>query len=416
MNAVVNPDIDEQISQHQPGYSLGQDFYCSDEVFQQDMHRVLGQKWLLADHASRIPEKGDFFLFTIGTEEIIVIRGEDDSVNAMFNVCRHRGSRVCKDPEGRRRLLTCPYHAWSYNLDGSLRVARLMPDDFDKKQFGLHRCHVRVFHGLIFVCLSKDAPPDFDAEYGEFGELLEFHGIGGANISVKRDYPTAANWKLVVENFLECYHCGPAHPEYCSIHPADQLLAVGAGPGSGPADAGDKYQAAWDEWKAQAAALGHPFVEIDRDETTAHMAQLSRLPVNHRGAVSETRDGKAACKLLMGKFKQTDGGETAFAFNPVSYLFGLNDFAMMVRFTPLDAMNTNVQFTWLVHPDAVEHSDYDPDNLAWVWDVTTIQDKRITEDNQFGIQSRRYQPGPYSEHELRVVTFIQWYLLNLAKK
>jgi Rieske 2Fe-2S family protein len=312
-------------------------------------------------------------------------------------------------------LLVCPYHAWSYNLDGSLRAARLMPDDFDRSTYGLHRCHVRVFHGLIFVCLSKDDPPDFDEQYAAFGSMLEFQGIADAKIAVKRDYPNVANWKLVVENFLECYHCAPAHPEYCSVHPADQLLALGAGPGSGLSDALEKYQAGWDEWKSRAAALGHPFVEIDRDETTIDMAQMTRLPINDRGYESETRDGKAACARLMGNIKERDNGETAFAFHPVGYILAFNDFAMMARFTPRDARNTDVQVNWLVHKDAEEGVDYDPDNVAWIWDVTVKQDKRITENNQLGIQSSRYQPGPYSQHELRVVTFVKWYLRHLAQ-
>ncbi len=414
MNSVLSPEIHQHISRHRQGYSLAQEFYCSNEVFRCDMDHIFTRQWLLVDHVSRIPHKGDYFLFKIGGEEIIIIRQDMESVGALYNVCRHRGSRVCLDGEGHRRLLTCPYHAWSYNLDGSLRAARLMPENFERSDYGLHRCHLRVFHGLIFVCLCKDEPPDFDARYGAFGDMLDFQGIAEAKIAVKRDYPNGANWKLVVENFIECYHCAPAHPEYCRVHPPEQLLALGAGPGSGPDDAVKKYQARWDEWKTSAAALGHPFVEIDRDENTVDMAQLTRFPINDRGFVSETRDGKSACKRFMGNITDHDYGETAFSFNPVAYILAFNDFAMMARFTPRDAMKTDVQISWLVHKDSEEGADYDPDNVAWIWDVTVRQDKRITENNQAGIQSSRYQPGPYSEQELRVVTFTKWYLRHLA--
>ena len=414
MNATVEPGISRQIGRHRRGFSLDQDFYCADRIFELDMEQVISNQWLLVDHESRIPDHGDYFLFKASTEELIVLRGRDDTVRAFFNVCRHRGSRLCLESEGRKRLLTCPYHAWSYDLDGTLKSARLMPEEFDASAYTLHQCHIRLFHGLIFVCLAKGEPPDFEAQYGEFGELLEFQGIAGSKIAVQRQYPTGANWKLVVENFLECYHCAPAHPEYCRVHPPDQLLALGAGPGSGPKDAMDAYQDTWDAWKSRAEALGHPFREIERGAESPDMAQLTRLPINDREFESETRDGKAACTKLLGTISERDYGETAFAFNPVSYILSFNDFAVMFRFTPMAAMQTDVQLTWLVHADAEAGVDYDPDNVAWVWDVTVTQDKRITEGNQAGIRSSRYEPGPYSQHEARVVTFVDWYLHKLA--
>ncbi|MDE0756365.1 MAG: aromatic ring-hydroxylating dioxygenase subunit alpha [Woeseiaceae bacterium] len=415
MSTVSQPNIEQLISNRRKGYSLEQAFYCEDEVFRMDMERVIGQQWLLVDHVSRIPQRGDYFLFRVGGEQIIVIRENENDVHAFFNVCRHRGSRVCLEDEGRKRLLTCPYHAWSYNLNGSLKAARLMPDDFDQSQHGLHRCHLRIFHGLIFVCLSKENPPDFDTMYAEFDEMLGFHGFSDAKVAVRRNYPNAANWKLVVENFIECYHCAPAHPEYCSVHPAAQLLALGAGPGSGPEGALEAYQPMLDEWEARTSALGHPTPCIERSASTIDMAQLSRFPINDRNFESETRTGEPACTKLMGKFTERDHGETAFAFNPISFILACNDFAMMVRFTPIDGMHTDVQLTWLVHKDAKEGVDYDPDNVAWLWDVTTKQDKRITEDNQAGILSSRYQPGPYSEQERLVMTFSDWYLDKLEK-
>jgi phenylpropionate dioxygenase-like ring-hydroxylating dioxygenase large terminal subunit len=414
MSAVLEKNIDTLISQHPDGYSLEQPFYCSDEVFQRDMNRLISQRWLLVDHISRIPNKGDYFLFDIGEESIIIIRQSDEKINAFFNVCRHRGSRVCLEHQGNKGLLSCPYHAWTYELDGQLRPPRLMPEGFDRSQFGLHACHIKVMHGLIFICLSKDAPPDFEAEFTEFDEMLDFHGFADAKIAVKRNYPNQCNWKLVVENFLECYHCAPAHAEYCSVHPEDQLLAMGAGPGSGPVEAMEKYQPILDDWEAKSRAMGHPIPEIDHDENSLHLAQLARLPINDRNFAAETRDGKPASNRLMGKFKQCDHGETAFVFNPISYILATNDVAMMARFTPRDAVNTDVQLTWLVHKDAEEGVDYDVDNIAWVWDVTIKQDKIITEDNNAGIQSSRYQPGPYSTQEARVATFIRWYLKGIG--
>jgi phenylpropionate dioxygenase-like ring-hydroxylating dioxygenase large terminal subunit len=413
MSANMKPDIDGLIANYNDGYSLQQDFYISPDIFERDMDSLITQRWLMVDHASRIPNKGDYFLFDIGNESIIIIRESDDKVNAFFNVCRHRGSKVCLEHEGNKGLLTCPYHAWTYELDGQLRPPRLMPDGFDRSKFGLHKCHVKVFHGFIFVCLSKDTPPDFDEEYSEFGEMLNFHGFEDAKIAVKRDYPNACNWKLVVENFIECYHCAPSHAAYCSVHPEDQLTALGAGPGSGPVEALEKYQPTWDEWTERTKKLGHPIPFIDHDENSLDLAQLSRVPINDRNFESETRDGKLASKKLMGKFEVCDKGETACVFNPISYVLAMNDFALMVRFTPRDAVNTDVQLSWLVHKDAEEGVDYDPDNVAWVWDVTIKEDKKITEDNNAGILSSRYQPGPYSTQESRVASFVRWYLKSI---
>jgi phenylpropionate dioxygenase-like ring-hydroxylating dioxygenase large terminal subunit len=410
MSAVLKNGIDEMIANYQDGYSLEQDFYISPNIFDRDMDRLVSQRWLLVDHVSRIPNKGDYFLFEIANESIIIIRQSNEQANAFFNVCRHRGSKVCLEHEGNKVVLTCPYHAWTYGLDGQLRPPRLMQDGFDRSQFGLHKCHVKVFHGFIFLCLSKEAPPDFDREYSEFSEMLDFHGFTDAKIAVKRDYPNQCNWKLVAENFIECYHCAPSHAAYCAVHPEDQLTAMGAGPGSGPLEAVEKYQPQWDAWVEKAKALGHPIPEIDRDENSLDMANMSRIPINDRNFESETRDGKLASKKLMGKFKECDGGETAMVFNSIGYVLAMNDFAMMARFTPRDAVNTDVQLTWLVHKDAEEGIDYDPDNVAWVWDTTIKEDKIITEDNNAGILSSRYQPGPYSTQEARVVSFVKWYL------
>ena len=110
-----------------------------------------------------------------------------------------------------------------------------MPADFSKKDYGLHRCYVRVFYGFIFINLSDQEPIDFDATFGDLAPYLDLHGFADAKIACTQSYPTTANWKLIVENFVECYHCASAHPEFCSMHPPEALVAFGAGPSSGPA-------------------------------------------------------------------------------------------------------------------------------------------------------------------------------------
>jgi phenylpropionate dioxygenase-like ring-hydroxylating dioxygenase large terminal subunit len=391
------------------GYSLDRRFYCDDEVFAADMETVIGRKWIVAGHVDRVRNKGDYFLYKIGNESIIIVRSDDATINAFYNVCRHRGSLICTKPSGRVTRLTCGYHAWSYGLDGALLAARLMPEDFSKRDNGLHRCHIRVFYGFIFINLSETAPVDFDAAFADLAPYLDFHGFADAKIAYTQSYPTAANWKLVVENFVECYHCAPAHPEFCSMHPPEALIAFGAGPSSGPAAAVEKYLPAVKAWEARAAALGRPIGTVDDGPESSHLRLLLQRTIRD-GFETETQDGRPASSL-MGRRLGFDQGRMYLSFSPFTQLVATNDFAVLFLFTPRSAMDTDVDLYWLVDGNA---SQVDVKRMIWGWDETTKQDKVITENNQAGILSKRYQPGRYSEHERRVVTFQQWYLAQFG--
>lgn len=393
------------IAQTREGYSLPQPFYTSDDVFAADMEAVVTRKWLVAGHVAQIPAKGDYFLFKVGAEQILIVRETAHSVQAFFNVCRHRGSTLCSAESGNARVLVCPYHAWSFNLDGSLLSARLMPEDFDKAANGLHKCHVRVFHGLIFINLSEGTPDDFDATFGEFDPILEYHGLADAKVAHIGRYPTQANWKLVVENFLECYHCTPAHPEFCSMHPPEALLAVGAGPSSGPSEAVARYAPVLEAWKEKAEALGRPVYSIDDGPETSHLRSMIQRTIRE-GYLTETQDGQPASRL-MGQRTDWDLGRMHVGFSPFSHLVADSDFAMLFRFTPRTSALTDVDVIWLVDGRA---EDYDVERMTWAWHTTTLQDKQITEDNHAGILSSRYQPGRYSLQERSLVTFQSWYL------
>ncbi|HUX72738.1 MAG TPA: aromatic ring-hydroxylating dioxygenase subunit alpha [Steroidobacteraceae bacterium] len=390
------------------GYSLERKFYCGDDFFAMDMARVVGRKWIVAGHIDRVPRKGDYFLFKIGAESLIVVRSDESTVNAFYNVCRHRGSLICTQPSGRLARLTCGYHAWSYGLDGALLAARLMPADFSKADNGLHRCHVRVFYGFIFVNLTEGEPADFDASFADLAPYLDFHGFADAKIAHRRSYPTTANWKLVVENFVECYHCVASHPEFSSMHPPEALIAFGAGPSSGPADAVQNYLPALEAWERRAAALGRPIGTIDDGPESPQLRLLLQRTIR-AGFDSETEDGRPA-SCLMGKRRQFDQGRMYLSFSPFTQVVATNDFAVLFQFTPRATMQTDVDLTWLVDRKA---ADYDVERMIWGWDRTSVQDKEITENNQAGILSKHYRPGRYSEQERRVQTFQEWYLNQL---
>jgi phenylpropionate dioxygenase-like ring-hydroxylating dioxygenase large terminal subunit len=387
------------------GFSLERAFYCDVAVFQADMEQIVSRKWLVAGHVDRVRAKGDYFLFKVGNESIIIVRSDESTINAFYNVCRHRGSVICTETSGKLARLTCGYHAWSYGLDGALLTARLMPADFSKKDNGLHRCHVRVFFGFIFINMTDGTPPDFDAAFGDLAPYLDFHGTATAKIAVSRSYPTEANWKLVVENFVECYHCVPSHPEFCSMHPPEALVAFGAGPSSGPADAVEKYLPALKAWEERAAKLGRPIGSIDDGPDSSHLRLLLQRTIRE-GYETETQDGRPASSL-MGKRLGFDQGRMYLSFSPFTQLVATNDFAVLFIFSPRSTLMTDVDLYWLVDGKATQ---VDIDRMIWGWDETTKQDKIITENNQLGIKSSHYRPGRYSDHEKRVVTFQQWYL------
>lgn len=406
------PEWDALIAQHKPGYTLDQAFYVTDEAFALDCARVLRPSWHLVGHVARIAEPGQYFTARLMGESLILVRDRDGNVNGFYNVCRHRGSLVCLKDEGKANRLVCPYHAWSYGLDGTLKSAPDMPEGFNAADFGLKPCRVQVSHGLIFVALD-DSAGDFDDGYQEYAGFLDPYDLANTRIARRTVYPTPANWKLVYENFTECYHCVPSHPEYITIHSKQKLRAFGAGEGSGSEEDVAKYQPEMDAWQARAERLGMRIDAIaDRDTTGRYWRQAGRFPIRD-GFDTESRDGKLMAPLL-GHQKESDGGQTAISFNPMYTVIVNADHAILFRFTPIATMETEVELTWLVHKDAREGVDYDPDTLTWAWDVTNRQDGEIVTNNQLGILSDVYEPGPYSLMETRAAEFVEWYLNKLA--
>ncbi len=406
-------DLKKLIKNHKDGFSMEKPFYLDADVFEADMEAVIVPDWHMVDHISRIPGAGDYVLFEMAGESIIVIRGKDDEIRAFYNVCRHRGSIICREKQGNVRMLRCPYHAWSYDLDGSLKAARLMKDDFNADDYGLHPCHIRVCEGLIFCCLAQGDAPDFDDQMGPMLPFLEFHDLANAKIAHRASYPTEANWKLVMENFYECYHCMPAHPEYCEVHPKDYILALGAGEGSGPIESLEEYHPQMIAFDALADSMGHPSGKSPVDgENSPYLRGAARTAIKE-GYLSETKDGTPAGPL-MGKFTDWDGGYTGVTLNPFFTVLATNDFATIFRFIPRDATYTDVELIWLVGADAEPGKNLDVEKMIWMWDVTTIADKTIIEDNHAGVLSRKYQPGPYSRHEAGANGLIQWYVQRLT--
>lgn len=400
--------IDTLIETQVPGYSLDRAFYEDPAIFGRESLRIFRQHWIMAGHVSQIPNKGDYLLFEVAGECVIVIRGQDGTIYAHYNVCRHRGSRVLLEPAGSVRALTCRYHGWTYAHDGSLKAARQMPDDFEPAMHGLKACCLKIIEGLIFISLADDPAPELGPIAESLFPFLQLHGISEARLAHRRIFAVNANWKLTLENYLECYHCKTAHKEYCRV----EIKAEKNADGSPAARA--RYDARFRDWLERAERLGsmlagfYTELPLDRRLPRAQFGTAYRAPLREK-YLSGTEDGKAAAPL-MGKFGEYDGGETALGLGPFTYMLAYNDYAAFFQFVPVDAVNSQIICSWLVSGGAREGKDYDLARLSWLWTVTTEQDKTIIEANAAGIRSSRYEPGPASLLESDLTAFRRWYL------
>ena len=400
--------IDARIEAQPRRHSLSQPFYTHPAIFERDRERILSNHWILAGHASEIPEAGDYRLFDFAGESIILVRDGGGEIRAHYNVCRHRGSRILTEPVGRARSMTCRYHGWTYAADGSLQAAPRMPADFQPQSHGLMPCALRVIHGLLFVSLAEPPGPSLDRVVAGLEPYLKLHGIADARVAHRESYPVRANWKLTVENYLECYHCKPAHPQYCDVEiKADKI-------GDGSPAALERYEARLRPWHARAASLGQALADfgtelpLDESLPAAQFGAAYRAPLRE-SHLSATEDGRPAAPL-MGGFRDFDGGETALGLGPFTYMLAYNDYATFFQFVPHDAGHSEMVVSWLVDGSAREGIDYDRARLTWLWTVTTEQDKAIIEANAEGIRSGRYRPGPSSMLEKDLDGFRDWYL------
>ena len=396
----MSVDLASLLARQPKGASLLQEFYSSPEIFQRDIERIHMRRWLCVGHVSRIPDPGDWFVFDIANESIIVVRGRDEQVRALVNVCRHRGSRVCYEAEGNSRMLVCPYHAWSYDLDGRLRSARQMGGAFDTASRGLHQIHLRVLEGLIFVCFAPEPPGLDDAERLLAGSLRRY-GWGDAVLAHRETYSVDANWKLVTENYEECYHCAPAHPEFSRYHATEKPEAEGA---ELRAEADRRARAMGIDMPARfswpGGVAGQEGVDCYHDAT-------------YPGSVTGSQDGRPVAPL-MGDFTDYHGGFSYVEVGPASFFLAYPDHGLMYLFVPRGPQKTDMEVGWLVGPGAREGVDYDRERLTWMWHVTSIADKKIIDHNQKGVNSRYYQPGPYGPMEGQARLFTEWYLEQLA--
>ena len=398
--------IASDLQRTRKGHSLPRDLYVSDAAFRFDTQVMLKSVWLYACTVAHVKNPGDWFVFELAHNSIIVVRGRDNRVRAFWNTCRHRGARICTEQRGRAARLMCPYHQWTYGLDGALLAARSMADDFSKADNGLVPVALENIGGLIFLCLS-DNPPPIDRVTADIADQIAAYDLEKCKVAVQDNLVENANWKLVMENNRECYHCDTGHPELISV-----LGTYGFGKGlpeDGAADVVDDkaFDAMVEAKRAEWQQLGIYRDLIEFPEGWWH--RVARLPLAN-GAATQSIDGKLACKKLIGPFAEPETSSLSVWTQPNSWHHFCCDHVVTFSLTPLSADTTLLRTSWLVHEDAVEGVDYDPDHLAALWRTTNDQDGRFSMLNHQGIATDGYRPGRYAVEEKLVEDFKQFYV------
>lgn len=392
--------IRDTVDAHVEGTSLEQAFYTDAEIYEREISEIYLKSWLYAGHSSEIPNVGDWFLVEFGQESVIVVRSKEDEISAVLNVCRHRGSRVCLESSGCSKKLVCRYHGWAYELDGQLRNAAHMKDDFDKSGISLKRIHTGLLEGMIYINFA-DQPASFELVRKGILDCLRPYRLDKAKVAHRQAYLINGNWKLSLENYTECYHCAPAHPEYSRGHSLTRPKT--------------ELDEMLEQVMARAATCGLSDKRINRTYLGAEDFGADYGYERYamwRGHVTGSEDGQAVAPL-MGDIKDYDGGTTDIQVGPVTYGLAYCDHIVIYRFTPVSLHKSECDITWLVNGDAEEGKDYDKAKLTWLWDVTTEADKRIIENNAKGVNSRYYQPGTLSTMEKFTGRFISWYLQTI---
>ncbi|MEM8683717.1 MAG: aromatic ring-hydroxylating dioxygenase subunit alpha [Pseudomonadota bacterium] len=384
------------------GMSLMADFYLDPEVYAAELERIVYPNWCVAGHASEWAEAGDFRLFELAGESVILVRGDDGELRGFANVCRHRGSRVCLESEGQVKHFSCPYHGWQFGRNGSLLAARSMPESFDKSEWGLKPVAVANIHGVILVCLA-DQPPSLAHAARDLDEPMRAFGFDRLKVAARHTWEIPANWKISVENYQECYHCSTAHPEYALMH----TLTVDY-------RRREQLQTAM---RAKFAEAGLPDVEhehSDFDTPDGQMGYHYSRTAMFDGYLTGSRDGQPVAPLL-GELKCYDGGASDLTFGPFSFMLAYSDHVVSYVFKPIDLETSSCEITWLVREDAEAGTDYDLDALTWLWDVTMEADKAIIKDTYAGVKSRFYEPGVFSRMERMDNNYVRWVLRELGR-
>lgn len=398
--------LEESIANH--GRAMDPYFYRSHLVYQRELDQLIFRSWLYAGHISEIPDSGDYLLFEIGEDSLIIVRDDDGQVRCLMNVCRHRGARVCEEASGKRKTFVCPYHGWVYRTDGSLKAARDMEilEGFDTSNYGLKQARVQVHMGMIFINCDPEAD-DFLPALEPLQAPLGAYDLENAKIAHKQTYKVDANWKFVLENYLECYHCATSHRAYARMHTLKDLYCK----------VEDVVQAMLDRTEEVTGipGMGKEHYAIFNDSKGFGCCAYTSRYGLFDGYLTGSEDGQPVAPL-MGNIQGYDGGAGDFQLGPLTFMLNYPDHCVLYRFIPRSLTSTDMEVVWFVRGDAVEGTDYERDKVTWLWHHTTMEDEYIINRNSEGANSRFFEPGPYHpEYEETLQHFVEWYLKNLSE-
>ena len=335
-------------------------YYTDPAHFAAELEHIYFDMWLCAGRTEQIPEPGSYFVRRIGNASVIILRDADGTVRAHHNVCRHRGTMLCGDTEGRfAGRIQCPYHAWTYGLDGTLVSAPHMEKvvGFREADYPLRGVAVDTWDGHIFVNLSEHPTPFADHVVGLPAKFRPW-GMEELRLVERRVYALKANWKLIIQNYSECLHCPLVHP----------LLQK------------QSHYMSGDNEAAQPTYLG------------------GRMDLRD-GVKTLSMDGDTTRACLPGLDASDQRRVYYYAVLPNLLLNLHPDYMLTFTLWPLAPDRTDIICEWHFHPDAIASSDFDPKSAIEFWDITNRQDWALSDLAQRGISSRGYQPGPYSNRE-----------------
>ena len=355
--------------------TLPGEYYTSDAIFASEEERIFARRWLCAGRADTIASPGDYRLVNVGRESLIVARGKDGQARAFFNVCRHRGTRLCSEPAGHfAGGIQCPYHAWTYGLDGTLLAAPHMADVpwFEKSEHPLVAARLSEWEGFLFVNLSREAPPLEDSLSPLLGRFAPWR-LPTLKTARTIEYDVAANWKLIFQNFSECYHCPPVHPALSKL---------------------SHYRSGANNLRDGAILGGYMTITANGGSVTTSGRMC--------GAALGEIDGEELQRIYY------------YSIFPSAFLTIQPDFVMATRLSPVSTARTRIVCDFLFAPESLDSPDFDPEDGIGIWDVTNRQDWHMCELAQLGISSRAYAPGLYSREESLLAAFDREYLASLG--
>jgi Rieske 2Fe-2S family protein len=343
-------------------------YYTSSAIFARELEQIFANRWLYAARQSELAQPGSYLLFELAQDSILIVRGEDDEIRAFHNVCRHRGARLCVTAGHAQGRIRCPYHAWSYALDGRLLGAPNMTDvvDFDKAEYPLLPVATALWEGFVFINLAP-SPVPFAEAFAPIHGAFSAWGIPRLIRAEQVTYEVAANWKLIFQNFAECYHCPIIHPALNQITPY-----LGA-------------------------------------QNNLQCGEILGGPMQMRGADSSMTVSGHLCgpPLVDGLERQRVYYYTIF---PGMFLSLHPDYVLTHRLQPLAIDKTRVTCEWLFDPGYQTMEGADPQEAVSFWDRVNREDWHVCELSQLGVVSRGYVPGPYSELESVTAAFDRAYL------